>query len=414
MSNTQREKIVFAEAECEVLKIKLGLRGPSGSGKTMGAIKLAYGLCKDYKKIFVVDTELSAGMVKRYTGPFMKTDLCAPYHPQKFLNCFEKAVELGAEVVIFDSISHLWSGAGGFLDINSELAKAKFNNNTFAAWNHTTNLYYKPFVDRVIMQNDVHVIFTMRTKTDYAISTDEKNKTSVKKIGTKEDMRDGFEYELSLCFNLDEENIAYASKDRLNIFKSRFFVINETHGTEIADWLNSNPSPPPPPPPQPVEKIAEPEPIAPAAEPKTEPIAPAAEPKTEPIAPAAEPKTSAAVETSTNLTHNDVRKKESYLLYINYYLPFLSSLSIKLLDRTNQVIKEGDFEKIKKAYQFLREREDDLNKIVEKQANKWLERVMVKQSLAEKILVRNEMPDAIRQSKVIQSYFAALIPPGEK
>jgi hypothetical protein len=391
MSNTQREKIVFAEAECEVLKIKLGLRGPSGSGKTMGAIKLAYGLCKDYKKIFVVDTELSAGMVKRYTGPFMKTDLCAPYHPQKFLNCFEKAVELGAEVVIFDSISHLWSGAGGFLDINSELAKAKFNNNTFAAWNHTTNLYYKPFVDRVIMQNQVHVIFTMRTKTDYAISTDDKNKTSVKKVGTKEDMRDGFEYELSLCFNLDEDNIAYASKDRLNIFKGRFFVINETHGAEIADWLNSNPAPPPK---QPVEKNTEPEP--------------------EPTTHDAEPQTPAAVETSTNLTHNDVRKKESYLLYINYYLPFLSSLSIKLLDRTNEVIKEGDFEKIKKAYQFLREREDDLNKIVEKHANKWLEKVMVKQSLAEKILVRNEMPDAIRQSKVIQSYFAALIPPGEK
>lgn len=391
MNMNEKDKIVFSEAECEILKIKMGLRGPSGSGKTFGAIKLAYGLCKDYKKIFVVDTELSAGMVKRYTGPFMKTDITAPYHPQKFLACFEKAREMGAEVIIFDSISHLWSGAGGFLDINTEIAKAKFNNNTFAAWNHTTNLYYKPFIDRVIMQNDVHIIFTMRTKTDYAISTDDKNKTSVKKIGTKEDMRDGFEYELSLCFNLDEENIAFASKDRLNIFKGRFFMINETHGAEIADWLNSNPSPPPPPQ-QAVEKIAEPEPTTPEAEPKTP----------------------AAVETSTNLTHNDVRKKESYLLYINYYLPFLSSLSIKLLDRTNQVIKEGDFEKIKKAYQFLRSKEDDLNKIVEKHANKWLEKVMVKQSLAEKILVRNEMPDAIRQSKIIQSYFAALIPNGEK
>jgi hypothetical protein len=396
----EKDKIVFAEAECEVLKIKLGLRGPSGSGKTFGAIKLAYGLCKDYKKIFVVDTELSAGMVKRYTGPFMKTDLCAPYHPQKFLNCFEKAVELGADVIIFDSISHLWSGAGGFLDINSELAKAKFNNNTFAAWSHTTNLYYKPFIDKVIMQNDVHIIFTMRTKTDYAISTDDKNKTSVKKIGTKEDMRDGFEYELSLCFNLDEENIAYASKDRLNIFKGRFFMINETHGAEIADWLNSNPSPPPPPPQQPVEKIAEPEPSTPVV--------------SEPTTPEAEPQTPAAVETSTNLTHNDVRKKESYLLYINYYLPFLSSLSIKLLDRTNEVLREGNLEKIEQAYRFLRTKEDDLNKIVEKHANKWLERVMVKQSLAEKILVRNEMPDAIRQSKIIQSYFAVWNQSGEK
>jgi hypothetical protein len=85
-----------------------------------------------------------------------------------------------------------------------------------------------------------------------------------------------------------------------------------------------------------------------------------------------------------------------------------------LLDRTNQVLKEGNLEKIEQAYKFLRSKEDDLNKIVEKHANKWLERVMVKQNLNEKLLVRNEMPDAIRQSKIIQSYFAALIPNGEK
>jgi hypothetical protein len=171
----------------------------------------------------------------------------------------------------------------------------------------------------------------------------------------------------------------------LNIFKGRFFLINESHGAEIADWLNSNPAPPPQ---QPVGKNAEP----------------------------AEPQTPAASEPTTSVipTPDDVKKKESFLLYINYYLPFLPSYSVKLLDRVNEVIKEGNLEKIEQAYKFLRSKEDDLNKIVEKHANKWLERVMVKQNLNEKLLVRNEMPDAIRQSKVIQSYFAALIPPGEK
>ena len=38
-------------------KIKLGLQGPSGSGKTMGALLTAYGLCEDWTKIAVIDTE---------------------------------------------------------------------------------------------------------------------------------------------------------------------------------------------------------------------------------------------------------------------------------------------------------------------------------------------------------------------
>src|SRR5665647_2694252 len=38
-------------------KIKMALQGPSGSGKTYGALLLAYGLCNDWTKIAVIDTE---------------------------------------------------------------------------------------------------------------------------------------------------------------------------------------------------------------------------------------------------------------------------------------------------------------------------------------------------------------------
>jgi len=38
-------------------KIKLGIQSPSGGGKTMSALLIAYGLCGNWNKIAVIDTE---------------------------------------------------------------------------------------------------------------------------------------------------------------------------------------------------------------------------------------------------------------------------------------------------------------------------------------------------------------------
>lgn len=38
----------------------MALQGPSGSGKTYSSLQIAYGLCSDWSKIAVVDTENSS------------------------------------------------------------------------------------------------------------------------------------------------------------------------------------------------------------------------------------------------------------------------------------------------------------------------------------------------------------------
>ncbi|MFS2357506.1 ATP-binding protein, partial [Bacteroides ovatus] len=38
-------------------KIKLALQGCAGSGKTYSALLLAYGLCNDWTKIAIIDSE---------------------------------------------------------------------------------------------------------------------------------------------------------------------------------------------------------------------------------------------------------------------------------------------------------------------------------------------------------------------
>ena len=366
------ENIIIEDAKCELVKIKVGVRGASGSGKTVSSLKLAYGLCGDWRKIIVIDTEFSSGMALHQTGPFRKINLSSPYHPEKFLACFEKAKQAGAEVIIFDSISHLWSGLGGFLDINKEIAKAKFFNNSFNAWVETTNKYYKPFVDTVIMQNDVHVIFTMRTKSEYAITTDEKNKTNIKKVGTKEDMRDGFEYELSINFNIDDEHIATTNKDRTGVFDNKFFIIEERHGAQILNWLNQNNS---------NEDINVIEPIAEDIQ---------------------HPKHKKTAQTTA-----------SHLLFIDYFIPILSVYDKKLFERANIVVKENNPAEIKKAYDFLKTKENELRELAEVEAEKWLKLIDSKKDMQEKITMRNDMPDVIKHSIKVQTYFASLIPRGE-
>ena len=62
----------------------------------------------------------------------------------------------------------------------------------------------------------------------------------VKKVGMKDIQREGWEYELTVSFNLDRDtHTATASKDRTEMFDGIDpFVITEETGVMIADWCN--------------------------------------------------------------------------------------------------------------------------------------------------------------------------------
>ena len=47
----------LSEAKRSKAKLRLTIDGPSGSGKTYSALLIAYGLCGDWSKIAVIDTE---------------------------------------------------------------------------------------------------------------------------------------------------------------------------------------------------------------------------------------------------------------------------------------------------------------------------------------------------------------------
>ena len=68
----------------------------------------------------------------------------------------------------------------------------------------------------------------------------EGEKTKVVKVGTKEETREGFEYELTINFELiNDKHYAKASKDRTSLFMDREpFVIDDNIGKELILWHN--------------------------------------------------------------------------------------------------------------------------------------------------------------------------------
>ncbi len=214
------------------VKLRIGISGASGFGKTFSALKLAYGMTQDWSKIAVIDTENSSASLYSNLGNFNVLDLEEPYAPERYIEAIEICEKAGMEVIIIDSITHEWSGTGGCLQIHEKLG------GRFQDWAKITP-HHQSFIDK-ILQSKCHIITTTRRKTDYSMDVGSNGKTQVVKHGTKEITREGFEYELTVNFELINENhLAKASKDRTGMFMNQpEFVISSATGKKLLQWCN--------------------------------------------------------------------------------------------------------------------------------------------------------------------------------
>jgi hypothetical protein len=221
------------QSQRQQVKLRLGLSGASGFGKTKSALLLAYGMTQDWSKIAVIDTENSSASLYSDLGNYNVLDLQAPYSPERYIQAIELCEKSGIEVIIIDSVSHEWNGTGGCLEIHEKLG------GRFQDWANVTPRH-QAFINK-ILQSSCHIITTTRRKIDYSLDVGSNGKTQVVKHGTKEITRDGFEYELTINFELVNENhLAKASKDRTGLFMNKpEFIITSDTGKLILNWCNS-------------------------------------------------------------------------------------------------------------------------------------------------------------------------------
>lgn len=228
-------EITFRKAERKQSKIRISMAGISGSGKTYSALKMARGLASKWENIALIDTESGRGDLYSDLGEYNIVRLKAPFSPERYIEAIKACEDEGMEVIIIDSISHEWEGRGGCLETNELLAESVFKGNTWAAWSRTTPRH-RQFIEAIIA-SPCHIITTMRSKIE-TVMTEQKR---VKKVGTKDIQREGFEYEMTVSFNIDRENhMAISGKDNTHLFDERDpFLISEAHGKEIVKWNSS-------------------------------------------------------------------------------------------------------------------------------------------------------------------------------
>lgn len=221
---------MFKKATKTKLKARVALIGPSGSGKTFTALRLAQGLGD---RVAVLDTE--RGSASKYASEFDFDVVELEEYPiAAYIKVIEAAAKEGYDVLVIDSLSHAWIGKGGALDEVDK--RGGGNGGKFAGWKHVTPLH-RQLID-TILGAPMHVIATMRSKTEYAMDKDSRGKTVVRKVGMGAQQRDGMEYEFDVVGELDVEHNMEVTKSRCSALSDRVFRHpGEDVANELRAWL---------------------------------------------------------------------------------------------------------------------------------------------------------------------------------
>jgi len=227
---------MFQKAVKHESKLRLAIAGPSGSGKTYSALAIGTALANG-GRVAVVDTE--HGSASKYADifDFDVMNMDAPFHPHRYAMAIKDAAQAGYAVVILDSMSHAWFATGGVLDIVDEAAKRSKSGNTYMAWKEGTPVQNE--LIEAITSAAIHVIGTMRSKTEYTLVTGANGKQAPQKMGMAPVQREGFEYEFDVMFDMDIANNAIVTKSRCSALSGGVY---HQPGADVAgilrDWLH--------------------------------------------------------------------------------------------------------------------------------------------------------------------------------
>lgn len=228
--------IQFAKATKTDAKLRLSIVGPSGAGKTYTSLAIATHLVPG-GKVALIDTE--HGSASKYADlfDFSVAEMTPPFHPDKYVEAIRQAAAAGFDVLILDSLSHAWNGSGGLLDIVEEISKRMKNPNSFAAWKDATPIQTRLFDG--IVNAPIHIIATMRSKTEYVLQDDGRGRQVPRKVGMAPIQRENSEYEFDVVLDMDADNNAVVSKTRCTALTGRVFARPSADIAAIlADWLH--------------------------------------------------------------------------------------------------------------------------------------------------------------------------------
>jgi hypothetical protein len=245
MANSSLSGVLsFRDATRQQAKASILIEGLSGRGKSGLALLLGYALSgKDWTKVYAVDTEnksldlfeginMSNG---EKCAPFKKVDLLPAhgYAPSNYLLCKENAVAAGGEVIINDSITHMWQQEGGVLDIVSQVQlKDSKRYNNYTAWGAPEVKAEKQAIFDVVRDSRIHVISTVRVKEKFEISD-----KSLISLGEQEQQMPDLKYEPDLVLHMLKAGAMNGTPPQAKVIKSRYAILQEGEVYQFNDTI---------------------------------------------------------------------------------------------------------------------------------------------------------------------------------
>jgi len=230
--------------------VKIMLTGVSGSGKSYSALRLAVGMADEIKKIkgtrpdiVMLNSEGSRGSyyAEEFEYDIWPTDEMEEVTqdqltPETYCNWIDFQVKEHtkdgvAPILILDGVTPEWK---------TMLAAHSQAGGQFKDWARV-DPRHNAFKDKIVLSK-AHIIATARAKSQYVVENDGR-KSTVRKVGLGAEMREGFDYECTLSFIIDQKtHTAGVEKDNTHIFDSRQteLMLTEDDGRKIAQWSFSD------------------------------------------------------------------------------------------------------------------------------------------------------------------------------
>ena len=200
----------FTKATKTQSRLRCGIMGPSNSGKTWQALTLANAL----GKTAVIDTE--NGSASKYADLFgFDVINLTNHHPDEYAKMLDAAASAGYDSVVVDSLTHAWDATQRLVD--DEVIRTR--GNSFQIWGKVGQVYNR--LMQKIIQCPIHVVATMRSKTEYVLEENDRGKKVPRKVGLAPQVRQGAEYEFDVVLECDHENNVWATKSRCPVLNGQ-------------------------------------------------------------------------------------------------------------------------------------------------------------------------------------------------
>jgi len=244
----------FRPAKREHVNLLIGLASGTGGGKTFSAMRLASGICGD-KPFACIDTE--AGRAKHYADQFKFDwgDLAPPFSPDRYVEAIMAADKAGYPCIVVDSVSHIWAGDGGVLDMQEAELEHMAGNDwkkrdrvKMASW-IKPKMAHKKMVQK-LLQVRAHLILCFRAEEKIEMRRNDKGKLEVVQKEGPTGLQGWFPvceknlpYELTASFLMLAENpgIPHPIKCQ-NQHRALFPAgkhMDEAAGQAIAEWASA-------------------------------------------------------------------------------------------------------------------------------------------------------------------------------